>query len=68
MSDAAIKKLLEKENKPATAEAIAATRTGLETWSKKIQGMMKGKIVVTETHERIVVNKKFSPADFQKAQ
>jgi RNA polymerase sigma factor (sigma-70 family) len=68
LSDADIKKLLEKENKPATAETIADTRTRLETLSKKMQSVMKGKMVVTETHERIVVNKMFSPTDFQKAQ
>lgn len=69
LSDADIKNLLEKENKPVTAEAIADTRTRLEASSKQAQSMMKsGKVVVTETHERIVVNKEFSPADFQKAQ
>ncbi len=68
LSDADIKKLLEKENKPATAEAIAATRTKLEMLSKKMQSMMKGKMVSTETHEHIVVNKQFSPGDFQQAQ
>jgi RNA polymerase sigma factor (sigma-70 family) len=67
LSDADIKKLLEKENKPVTAEAIAAMRASLEALSKKMQSMMKGKVIVTETHERIVVNKKFSPTDFQKA-
>jgi len=68
LSDADIKKLLEKENKPATAEAIADTRTRLEALSKKMQSVMKGKMVSTETHENIVVNQKFSPTDFQKAQ
>jgi RNA polymerase sigma factor (sigma-70 family) len=68
LSDTDIKKLLEKENKPVTAEAIAAMRARLEALSKQMQSMMKGKVIVTETHERIVVNKKFSPTDFQKAQ
>jgi hypothetical protein len=68
LSDADIKKLLEKENKPVTAEAIADTRTRLETLSKKMQSVMKGKMVVTETHERIVINKEFSKTDFQNAQ
>jgi RNA polymerase sigma factor (sigma-70 family) len=68
LSDADIEKYLEKENKPVTAEAIADTRTRLEALSKKTQSMMKsGKMVFTETHERIVVNEEFSPADFQKA-
>jgi RNA polymerase sigma factor (sigma-70 family) len=68
LSDAYITKILERERKPVTAEAIVATRTTLEALAKKMQSMMKGKVIVTETHERIVVNKKFSPTDFQKAQ
>jgi RNA polymerase sigma factor (sigma-70 family) len=69
LSDADIERLLEKENKPVTAEAIADTRTRLEALSKKMQSVMKsGKMLVTETHEHIVVNQKFSPSDFQKAQ
>jgi RNA polymerase sigma factor (sigma-70 family) len=69
LSDADIKKYLEKENKPVTAETIADMRARLEALSKKMQSVMKsGKTLVTETHEHIVVNKEFSPADFQKAQ
>jgi RNA polymerase sigma factor (sigma-70 family) len=68
LSDAYITTFLEKERKPVTAEAIVATRTRLEALAKKMQSVMKGKVVVTETHERIVVNEKFSPTDFQKAQ
>jgi hypothetical protein len=66
LSDADIKTILERQNKPATPEAIAAMRNGLETAMKRAQSMMKGKMVTTETHENIVVNKKFSPADFQR--
>jgi len=33
-----------------------------------MQSILKDKVIITETHERIVVNKKFSPTDFQKAQ
>jgi len=68
LSDADIKKFLEKENKPVTAEAIAAMRASIEALTKKMQSMLKDKVIITETHERIVVNKKFSPTDFQKAQ
>jgi len=68
LSDADIKKLLEKENKPVTAKAIAAMRASIEALTKKMQSILKDKVIITETHERIVVNKKFSPTDFQKAQ
>jgi RNA polymerase sigma factor (sigma-70 family) len=68
LSDDDIKKLLEKENKPVTAESIADTRTELETLSKKMQSVMKGKMIVTETHENISVNQKFSSADFDEPQ
>src|ERR1035437_1387372 len=61
MSDAAIKNMLEKQNKPATPEAIAAWRTQMDAMMKQVQG---AKYVFTETHENIVVNQKFSPADF----
>ena len=61
MSDDKIKTILEAQNKPATPEAIAATRTEMEAMMKKAQG---AKYVFTQTHENIVVNQKYSPADF----
>jgi RNA polymerase sigma factor (sigma-70 family) len=61
MSDDKIKTILEAQNKPATPEAIAAMRTQLEAMMKKAQG---AKFIFTQTHENIVVNQKFSPADF----
>ena len=60
-SDSAIKTILERQNKPVTPEAIAALRTELETAMKQAQG---AKFVLTQTHENISVNQKFSPADF----
>jgi outer membrane lipoprotein-sorting protein len=62
LSDAAIKGILEAQNKPATPEAIVSMRTGLEAAMK--QAAKIGKVVLTQTHENIVVNQKFSPADF----
>jgi RNA polymerase sigma factor (sigma-70 family) len=68
LTDDEIKKLLERESKPVTAQSIADTRTRLEALSKQTQIVMKGKMVVTETHEDIVLDQKFSPTDFQQAQ
>ena len=60
-----LRNMLQKENKPVTPEAIAALRTQLETTTKQAQKLMKaGNIIFTQTHENIVVNRKFSPADF----
>ena len=61
-SDADIKVILERQNKPATPEAIAALRTQLETAITQYQGT---KYVFTQTHENISLNEKFSPADFK---
>jgi RNA polymerase sigma factor (sigma-70 family) len=60
-SDSDIKTILERQNKPATPEAIAALRTELEQSMKLAQG---AKYVFTQTHENIVVNPRFTPADF----
>ena len=60
-SDSDIKTILERQNKTATPEAIAALRTELEQSMKLVQG---AKFVFTQTHENIVVNQKFLPADF----
>ncbi|HEX3890277.1 MAG TPA: hypothetical protein VHX90_05440, partial [Verrucomicrobiae bacterium] len=56
-----IKTILERQNKPATPEAIAAWRTQMATMMKQAQS---AKFVFTETHDNISVNEKFSPADF----
>jgi hypothetical protein len=64
-SDADLKTILERQNKPATPEAIAALRTQMETMMKQAQSALdSGKYVFTQTHENIVVNQKFSPSDF----
>jgi len=60
-SDADITTILERQNKPATPEAIAALRTELEKSMNMVQG---AKFVFTQTHENIVLNQKFSPTDF----
>ena len=61
MSDETIKTTLENLKQPATPAAIEAWRTQMETAMKKAQG---SKAVFTQMHENIVVNQKFSPADF----
>jgi RNA polymerase sigma factor (sigma-70 family) len=60
-SDDNIKTILERQNKPATSEAIAAWRTQMDTMMKQAQG---AKFVFTETHENISVNQKLSASDF----
>jgi outer membrane lipoprotein-sorting protein len=60
-SDSDVRTILERQNKPVTPEAIAALRAELEKSTSPAQG---GKIVFTQKHENIVVNKKFSPSDF----
>ena len=66
--DQAIKKSLEMQNKPATPEAIAAMRPQMRAIMKQVQSTLKSGfesgVVFTQTHEKIVVNEKFSPADF----
>jgi RNA polymerase sigma factor (sigma-70 family) len=64
-SDDNLKTILERQNKLVTPEAIATLRTELEAANKKAQSSLKsGKFVFTQTHENIVINQKFSPADF----
>jgi hypothetical protein len=64
-SDSDLQTILERQNKPVTPEAIAALRKELETSMKLAQSALNsGKFVFTQTHENIVVNKKFSPTDF----
>ena len=61
LSDSDIKKILERQNKPTTPEAMAALRTEMKKSTESLRGE---KTVFTQTHENISVNKKFSPADF----
>jgi hypothetical protein len=60
-SDSDLKTILERQNKPATPEAIAALRTELEASMKLARS---GTFVSTQTHENISLNQNFSPADF----
>jgi RNA polymerase sigma factor (sigma-70 family) len=66
--DDAIKKSLEMQNKPVTPEAIAAMRPQMTAIMKQVQTALKSSfdsgVIFTQTHENIVVNQKFSPADF----
>ncbi len=66
LSDAEAKRMLEQAKIPITPEAIARIKKGYENTAKSATRIMikSGKIVFTETHENIVVNQKFSPADF----
>jgi hypothetical protein len=65
MSDATIKRMLEGQKKEATSENMAAMRKQLEAVNKKVQSSIEGgKIISTQAHENILVNQKFSPADF----
>ncbi len=61
MSDDKLKTMLESQNQPATPEAIRALRTQMADMMKQMQG---AKIVLIQTHEHIIANPKFSPADF----
>jgi len=66
--DEAIKKSLEMQHKPATPEAIAAMRPQMKAIMKQVQATLKSGfeagLVTTQTHEHIVVNETFTPADF----
>jgi hypothetical protein len=66
--DEAIRKSLKMQNKPVTPEAIAAMRPQMKTIMKQVQSTLKSSfesgVVDTQTHKDIVVNQKFSPADF----
>jgi RNA polymerase sigma factor (sigma-70 family) len=70
--DEAIKKTLQAQNRPATPEAVAAMRPQMRAIMKQVQSTIKlgfeSGVVFTQTHENMVVNQKFSPADFKGAQ
>ena len=67
-SDTDLKNMLQEQNKPVTPDAIAALRKQLGATTKQAQAVLKsdksGEIVFTQTHENIVMNQKYSPADF----
>jgi outer membrane lipoprotein-sorting protein len=66
--DDAIRKSLEMQNKPVTPQAIADMRPQMKTIMKQVRNTLKAGftagIVMTQTHENISVNQKFSPSDF----
>ena len=66
--DEAIKKSLAMQNKPVTSEAIAAMRPQMRAIMKQtlntLKTSFKSGLVMTQTHENISVNQKFSPSDF----
>lgn len=68
--DEAIKKSLQLQNKPVTPEAIAALRPQMRQIMKQVESSLKASfqegVVMTQTHERIVLNQSFSPADFSR--
>jgi hypothetical protein len=60
-SDDNIRTILERQNKAATPEAIAAWRTQMEAAMNQARGAT---LVFTETHDHIAINPKLSAADF----
>jgi outer membrane lipoprotein-sorting protein len=62
--DEAIKKSLKMQNKPVTPEAVAAMRPQMKAIMGQLKSGFESGVVYTQTHEDIVVNQKFSPADF----
>ncbi len=62
--DEAIKKSLKMQNKPVTPESVAAMRPQMKAIMEQLKSGFESGLVSTQTHENIVVNQKFSPADF----
>ena len=56
-TDAELKAILESQKMPATPEAIASLKQGLNEAQHRT-------VVFTQTHENIIVNQKFSSSDF----
>jgi hypothetical protein len=67
LSDAEAKRMLEQAKIPITPEAIARIKKGYENTAKLATRSVitSGKIVFTQTHENIVVDRNFSSADFR---
>jgi RNA polymerase sigma factor (sigma-70 family) len=61
VTDNDLKTILERAGKPATPEAIADLRHTIEQDQKAANS---GPIVMTQTHENVLVNQKFSASDF----
>ena len=66
--DEAIKRSLQAQNKPVTPEAVAAMRPQMREIMKQVNKTLKAGfqagVVMTQTHEHILVNQNFSPSDF----
>ena len=60
-TDEALKVALERQKKPVTPENLAALRAEMENSMAQLKN---SGFVFIETHENIVVNQKFSAADF----
>jgi RNA polymerase sigma factor (sigma-70 family) len=60
-TDESLKVQLERQKKPVTPENLAALRAEMEN---SMAQMKNSGFAFTETHENIIVNQKFSPADF----
>jgi outer membrane lipoprotein-sorting protein len=66
LTDDQIRELLVAHGDPATQEAIAQMRAGLQTANQAMQQVPMNGLVgqIIETHEHIQVNRKFEPSDF----
>jgi RNA polymerase sigma factor (sigma-70 family) len=62
--DEAIQKSLKMQNKPVTPEAVATMRPQMKAIMEQLKSGFESGVVFTQTHENIVVNQNFSPADF----
>jgi len=62
--DDAIKKALALQHKAATPDAIAEMRPQMKTIMEQLKSSFTAGIISTQTHENIVVNQNYSPADF----
>jgi outer membrane lipoprotein-sorting protein len=64
LTDSDITEMLKAQNKAATPEAIAETRTRMESMMKNTKAA-GGTFVYTQAHDNIQVNQKLSEADFK---
>jgi hypothetical protein len=65
LSDSEIRDSLSRAGKPATPEAIATLKKQMQDALKATLATLNtGNFSVIQTHENIVVNQKYSPADF----
>ena len=64
ITDDSLRTILERQGKSATPNAMAALRKQMESDMAKMQ---TGKTILTQTHENISTDQKFSPSDFNRA-